>query len=178
MAREVLAEIREHFKEKAFTTVIHNAVVLREAASLGKPITQYSRSCVAYEDYDSLANEVIMDEEKYEGMAFGVCKEEPTIGRAFDDLFSPHVENGGVTFVFRGGEAGNVQIVGEFNDWTPEDCALYKANGESEWRKEFDLAPGSYEYQFIIDGRWEPDPNNPFRIEGLYGGFNSIVEVR
>jgi chromosome partitioning protein len=172
MSREVLSEIREHFKENAFTTVIHNAVVLREAASLGKPITQYSRCCVAFEDYNTLANEVILDEAK-----FGY---EPSADFAYDaysDLFFPRVTEDGVEFVFNDGNAKSVEIAGEFNNWTPEKCALYTENGKNEWRKKVGLKPGTYQYKFIVDGRWQADPNNPFRVEGIYGGFNSVVEL-
>ncbi len=172
MAREVLGEIREHFKERAFTSVIHNTVKLREAASLGKPITEYSRSCVAFEDYDSLANEVIMEEPD-----FSEKVQEETIGHVFEDLFLPRVNDGSVVFIYKDPNAENVEIAGEFNDWTPEKCALYKEDDGSEWRRRIELNPGKYQYKFIVDGRWQPDPGNPFRVESLYGGFNSVIEV-
>jgi chromosome partitioning protein len=177
MAREVLAEIRKHFRDRAFSTVIHNAVVLREAASVGKPITQYSRSCVAFEDYDSLANEVMLDEANFPDTEFGRPLEARAMGRVFEDLFSPRVADGRVEFVYKNVRAKSVQIAGEFNDWNPEDCSLYREDGEAQWRRDFMLDPGTYEYRFVVDGKWEADPNNPFRVEGLYGGFNSVLEV-
>ena len=171
MSREVLDEIRGHFKENAFTTVIHNAVKLREAASLGKPITAYSRSCVAYEDYVSLANEVIMDESKY-GMEIKPFEE-----NEMNDLSAIIQEYKEVEFIYPDANAKSVEIAGEFNNWKPEQCALYTENGKVEWRKKIRLAPGTFQYKFIVDGRWQADPNNPFHVEGSYGGFNSVIEV-
>jgi chromosome partitioning protein len=172
MSREVLNEIREHFKENAFMTVIHNAVVLREAASLGKPITQYSRSCVAFEDYSNLADEVILDE-----VRFGIQPIMHGERDACSDLFFPRIAEDGVEFVLNDSTAKSVEIAGEFNDWTPEKCALYTENGKSEWRKKVGLKTGTYQYKFVVDGRWQADPSNPFRVEGIYGGFNSVVEI-
>jgi chromosome partitioning protein len=174
MAREVLGEIREHFKERAFTTVIHNTVKLREAASLGKPITRYTKSSVAFEDYDSLANEVIMQEPVFADEV----REGVPVGRVFDDLFLPRVRDGSVEFVLQDVGADDVQVAGEFNNWTPEKCALYKRTDGAEWSRRFELAPGKYQYRFVVDGKWQADPVNPFRVQGLYGGFNSVVEVR
>ncbi len=171
MAREVLGEIRENFKDRAFTTVIHNAVKLREAASLGRPITEHSRSSVPYEDYNSLATEVMMEEAEYQ-------TETQAMGRVFDDLFSPRVTPDKVIFVYKDETAGDVKIAGEFNNWTPEDCAMYRESDRNEWRREIDLPPGKYQYRFVVDGKWEADPGNPFRVQGLYGGFNSVVEVK
>jgi len=58
-SRDVLADIKEHLKDKCFDTVIRYSVKLAEAASHGVPITLYSKRCVGYADYESLAHEVL-----------------------------------------------------------------------------------------------------------------------
>jgi len=39
------------------------------------------------------------------------------------------------------------------------------------------LAAGEYAYQFIIDGRWELDPNNKWTVMDLNGDLNSFLKV-
>jgi hypothetical protein len=40
------------------------------------------------------------------------------------------------------------------------------------------LAPGSYQYRFLVGAQWLEDPNNPRKTPNAQGGFNSICEVR
>ena len=40
------------------------------------------------------------------------------------------------------------------------------------------LKQGIYEYQFIVDGVWKEDPENPRKERNLYGDNNSVVEVK
>jgi hypothetical protein len=39
------------------------------------------------------------------------------------------------------------------------------------------LAPGTYEYRFVIDGEWREDPCCQLRSPTPYGGDNSILVV-
>ena len=39
------------------------------------------------------------------------------------------------------------------------------------------LAPGTYEYKFVINGEWTVDPNNPNFVVNDLGTLNSVVEV-
>ncbi len=59
MSREVLAELRKHFGSKMFQTVINFNTKLKEAASLGQPITEYEPSSKGSRDFLSLADELI-----------------------------------------------------------------------------------------------------------------------
>ena len=49
-----------------------------------------------------------------------------------------------------------VYLAGSFNDWHPGVTEMIKV-GDDRWAKELALAPGSYEYRFVVDGRWIPD---------------------
>ncbi len=59
MAREILAEIREHFGDKMFKTVVNFNTKIKEAASYGQPIIEYDPASRGQVDFASLAEEVI-----------------------------------------------------------------------------------------------------------------------
>lgn len=58
LAKEVLEDIREHFGELVFDTVIRKNVRLAEAPGFGMPIVRYETNCYGTEDFRSLAREV------------------------------------------------------------------------------------------------------------------------
>ncbi len=64
LCNQVAQEVRDYFKEKVYHTVIHRNVRLGEAPSFGKPIIMYDAVCVGSQDYISLAEEVIGEENK------------------------------------------------------------------------------------------------------------------
>ena len=41
--------------------------------------------------------------------------------------------------------------------WQPEAKTLH-SSGVGNWWKETSLAPGTYEYCLVVDGKWMPDP--------------------
>jgi chromosome partitioning protein len=59
LANQVAEEVRTHFGDKVFTTVIHRNVVLSEAPSHGKPIILYDIRSRGAQNYLDLAKEVI-----------------------------------------------------------------------------------------------------------------------
>ncbi|HET6278138.1 MAG TPA: ParA family protein [Candidatus Polarisedimenticolia bacterium] len=64
LARQVVDDIRTHFKEKVFSTVIPRNVRLGEAPSFGRPIMLYDIKSKGAESYLNLAREVIQRHEK------------------------------------------------------------------------------------------------------------------
>ncbi len=58
LSQQVVAEVREHFREAVFETVIPRATRLAEAPSFGKPIIHYDPYSVASAAYEVLATEV------------------------------------------------------------------------------------------------------------------------
>jgi len=74
-------------------------------------------------------------------------------------------------------QATAVSVVGEFNDWNVERHPLQQVDSET-WRITLQLAPGTYQYKFVIDGtQWEDDADNPKRAMNEFGTTNSILEV-
>jgi chromosome partitioning protein len=59
LSQEVLDEIRAHFGDRVFSTVVRSNVKLAEAPSHGKHILDYAPDSRGAEDYRSLAGEVI-----------------------------------------------------------------------------------------------------------------------
>jgi 1,4-alpha-glucan branching enzyme len=81
-----------------------------------------------------------------------------------------------IRFEFTHPTAKSVAVAGSFNDWQPEKKTLHSA-GQGQWFKETVLAPGTYEYCFIVDGQWIPDPLAVDSVPNPYGGRNSILKV-
>jgi chromosome partitioning protein len=59
LSNDVVEEVRRHFKERVFTTVIPRTVRLAEAPSYGQPISTYAPSSNGAESYTSLAREIL-----------------------------------------------------------------------------------------------------------------------
>ncbi len=73
-----------------------------------------------------------------------------------------------------------VLLSGSFNGWgkdanTADVMTDPAASGT--WKVEKTLAPGVYQYKFIVDGVWQADSNNPNQVPDGFGGKNSVVEV-
>jgi chromosome partitioning protein len=64
LAQQVSEEIRKHFKEKVYNTVIPRNVRLSEAPSYGKPVILYDVRSTGSESYLNLAKEVINNAER------------------------------------------------------------------------------------------------------------------
>ena len=62
MAREVLAELRKHFADRLFGTVVNFNTKIKEAASFGQPISEYDSASRGQRDFRLLAEEVIDSE--------------------------------------------------------------------------------------------------------------------
>ena len=67
LSQQVMGEIRSHFKEKVYRTVIPRSVRLGEAPSFGKPIVLYDIRSKGAEAYLDLAKEVMAHEKKGAG---------------------------------------------------------------------------------------------------------------
>lgn len=59
LAQQVVSEVRQHFGEKVFETMIPRSTRLAEAPSFGKPIIHYDQYSASAAAYDVLAQEVM-----------------------------------------------------------------------------------------------------------------------
>lgn len=56
-------------------------------------------------------------------------------------------------------DANTVVLTGNFNNWSRNEITMRKVPGG--WEFPYITGPGNYEYKFIVDGKWMPDPDNP-----------------
>jgi len=82
-----------------------------------------------------------------------------------------------VLFVFEAAMGSNVYVAGSFNDWDPGRDRMADDDGDGvfEWRTE--LAPGRYEYKFVVNGSWITDETAAEFADDGFGGKNSILHV-
>ena len=79
-----------------------------------------------------------------------------------------------VYFTFERPDAEEVHLVGSFNDW--EDGRLLKRDKKGVWKTWMSLAPGRYEYRYLVDGHWENDPEAE-HCPNPHGGHNCLQIV-
>jgi serine/threonine protein kinase len=88
----------------------------------------------------------------------------------------PAVRMYNVEFTINAPNAHIVSLAGEFNKWSPTASPMRK-RPSGEWATTMQLPAGRYEYKFIVDGKWVPDPENPTQVDDTYGGKNSVVAI-
>ena len=82
-----------------------------------------------------------------------------------------------VVFSCRADAEASIFVAGSFNDW---DSHFTKMKYDSElgaFTCEIKLAPGTYEYKFVINGVWGLDRENDNVSANDFGTLNSVVEV-
>jgi 1,4-alpha-glucan branching enzyme len=73
-------------------------------------------------------------------------------------------------------DAKKVCVAGSFNGWKPEQTPLMPL-GNGRWVGDLAVNPGKYEYLFVVDGQWVPDPNAKESVQNPFGGKNSVLTV-
>jgi 1,4-alpha-glucan branching enzyme len=81
-----------------------------------------------------------------------------------------------VRFEFAHPTATTVAVAGTFNEWHPSTKSMHPS-GTGHWLKETALLPGTYEYCFVVDGLWMPDPLAKETVVNPFGGRNSVLRV-
>ena len=83
-----------------------------------------------------------------------------------------------VKFTVHADKGKAVYLAGEFNNWDPTARKMaYKARS-GVYTATVKLAPGSYQYKFVIDGTWCADPENANAVANDQGTFNSVITVK
>lgn len=90
----------------------------------------------------------------------------------------PEAVEGGVLFRYKNVNAKKVNLVGDFNEWSPTADPMSDENGDGEFTLFYPLGVGTYSYKFLVDGKnWVSDPSNPSSEPDGFNGRNSIVKV-
>jgi len=81
-----------------------------------------------------------------------------------------------VEFRFYDPQAKHVALVGDLTGWS-KDPVLLVSDGHGYWKATIGLAPGRYEYKFLVDGEWRSDPNCRLSVPDGFGALNNVVTV-
>ena len=169
--RTLTEDLRARFPEKCFHTAINTCTRLREAAREGKAIAEFDKHSAGFRDYQSLTREILDEEPEMMAKGFTLKSFLAAEGR----LKLSEVRE--ILFKLEAPEGSVVQIAGDFNEWVPESLEFTESQGRPLWHKSISLKPGSYEYKYLLDGRWIADPANDSTVEDSYGGVNSLISL-
>jgi len=188
----MLGKIKEKFSGMLFDTIVHVNVKLKEAAVMGEAVIKYDKYCRGAKDYLSLAREILtvdrhptLPELKITVPVERPAVEVPVQKRAYEpsermqELIEKETEEflGSTAFVLKAPQAKSVYVTGSFNDWSlDESCRM--SNNDGVWTLKVNLKPGTYKYQFIVDGKWQEDPANTNIERNSFGDINSLIEVK
>ena len=82
-----------------------------------------------------------------------------------------------VTFALIEPHAQRVTLCGGFNAWSPDATPMNRRD-DGIWEARLPLPPGRYEYKFMVDGQWLPDPQAHENQFNGFGTLNSVIDVR
>jgi len=207
IGREVVADLRKHFADKLFTTVVNFNTKLKEAASLGQPINEYDPASRGRRDFEALAQELVgadtkdqrrvsldslqkrlatidtQAEELLTTVKAGAEKPQAPVTAAETDeklaeFYGVKQLTDAMLFSTLYPRAASVQIAGDFNNWQPQEAPMEKIGDNGLWQIKLPLMPGKYRYRLVVDGKWQQDPYNEQTEMNPFGEYNSVVEVR
>lgn len=81
-----------------------------------------------------------------------------------------------VDFSFSAPNAESVSIAGDFNNWNTISHPM-KKDKKGVWKISLNLDPGTYQYNFYVDGDWQSDPNCTECVENPFGTLNCVRKV-
>ncbi len=108
---------------------------------------------------------------------FGGCAAKPVIPMP-PQYTSPSVEGAVVTFKIWAPNAGEVYIVGDFNDWKISSDYKLSKTPNSIWLISVRISPGSYKYAFSVDGQQRMDDANNDAVGNGAGGRVSVLTIQ
>ncbi len=172
-SRSVAEKLKADFPEHCFKTAINTCTRLREAAGQGMPITEYDKHCIGFHDYQELTEEFLCGEAEIKlKPRVSALESVLEVGRPVREPVEKEI-----VFTLEAPEDAMVQIAGDFNGWAPESLHLTHSQDKPLWQKALWLRQGSYQYKYLVDGHWVPDPVNAKTDDDLFGGVNSIINV-
>jgi len=81
-----------------------------------------------------------------------------------------------VRFEYENPNASSVLLAGDFTDWGENARAMHRAKGGGAFVAIVLLAPGEYQYKFVVDGEWLEDPQAE-TATNRFGTRNSRLTV-
>jgi chromosome partitioning protein len=167
-SNELLQEVEQFHSAVLADTFISNSVRLKEAAAKGVTIFDLEKSSKSASQFLSLARELLEKESRIEMYDLEGWMEK---------LHGPRRVPEGVMFVLDAPQAKDARVTGEFTNWSREGLTMDKDKTDGLWKVIVDIAPGEYEYRFVVDGVWVRDPNNKDYVRNEFGQENSLLIV-
>lgn len=81
-----------------------------------------------------------------------------------------------ITVTLEAPEARSAVVTGTFNDWRLDQFVM-KKDTNGVWKRMLTVAPGVYEYRFIVDGEWRDDPQCAERQPNEFGTQNCVLRI-
>ncbi len=118
MAREILAELRSHFGDRMFETIVSFNTKLKEAASFGQPIGEYDPASKGRKDFEALAEEVVGSQTEQQRHEFvnSLADQLESISASADELLDAAKPSVVAVETERTGE----------DDFTPAEAAAFR----------------------------------------------------
>jgi alpha-amylase/alpha-mannosidase (GH57 family) len=89
----------------------------------------------------------------------------------------PKAVPGGVQFAYNGKAERSVALVGDFNGWSKDETPMTRDEAGS-WHVMVPLAPGIFQYKFVIDGtEYVTDPANTVSVDNYNRSAHNSVFV-
>jgi 1,4-alpha-glucan branching enzyme len=150
---------------------------------MGEAVIKYDKYCRGSKDYMGLAREILTADRRLTQTS--APEEAPAEKQTYEpsqrmqELVQKEAGEflRSTAFILKAPQAKSVYVTGSFNDWSlDESCRM--SNNEGVWTLKVDLKPGTYKYQFIVDGKWQEDPVNTNIERNSFGEINSLIEVK
>jgi enterochelin esterase family protein len=91
---------------------------------------------------------------------------------------TPMIDGADVHFIYHGPEARQVQLVGEFNQWSRQGIPMSALGDTGFFYHTMQVrGPARVEYKFIVDGEWITDPFCQNTVDNGIGERNSSFVV-
>lgn len=96
----------------------------------------------------------------------------PIRGKAEPEMYQKGQRKGTVRFMLRvDGSPRAVEVAGDFSGWKP--LAMKKCP-DGTFARDVTVAPGTFEYKFLVDGQWIKDPDHSRWAANGLGDVNSV----
>ena len=82
-----------------------------------------------------------------------------------------------VTFSLDRPGAQDVYLCGHFDQWSPVLLRMVRHGASDRWEQRLTLAPGRYQYGFVVDGEGIPDPEAFENVHIQCDSLSSVMEV-
>jgi chromosome partitioning protein len=191
--RQLLRQLNEYFSSKLLSARFSYSIKFVENQNQGTPTHLYHLNPKNYRAIQQLGNEIekwvksvtepakrkIISQVKKAASKVTATLLRKTEVRLIDEpvLYDAHVlAEEGVLFTYFNPEAKQVALVGDFNNWHETSHTMNRVSSDGGFATFVYLKPGIYEYKFLVDGKWEIDPNNPKQVKKA-GYINSSIAV-